>query len=111
MEGEKGWEFKKGNTPELPTFSKSKNPIPKEQIDSGILEYIYSKADPEQKQLLEISDFNLNFLCMGEQVAFLELNITSGNGSKIDLKLTNQDAKIFVDLIRNTQFDNEIGSN
>lgn len=111
MEGEKDWEFKKGNNSELPIFSKSEHPISKEQINPGILEYIYSKTDPEQKQLLEISDFNLNFLCMGDQIAFLELNITSGNGSKIDLKLTGEDAKGFVELIRKIRFDYEPGSN
>lgn len=111
MEGEKGWEFKKGNSPESPTFSRSEHPIPKEQIDPSILEYIYSKAGPEHKQLLEISDFNLNFLCVGDQTAFLELNVTSGNGSKIDLKLVGEDAKGFVELIRKTRFDEQPGSN
>ncbi len=111
MKEENSWEFKKGNSPELPTVSQSEHPIPKEQIDSGILDYIYSKANSEQKQLLEISDFNLNFLCWGNQIAFLELNITSGNGSKIDLKLVGEDAKKFVELIRKTRFDDQPKSN
>ncbi len=111
MEGNSGWEFKRGNTPELPTVSRSEHPILKEQIDPGILDYIYSKAGPEQKQLLEVSNFNLNFLCMGDQTAFLELHVTSGHGSKIDLKLVGEDAKKFVELIRKTQFDEGPGIN
>lgn len=111
MEGENAWGFEKGNSPESPTVSQSEHPIPKENIDLGILEYIYSKATPGQKQLLEVSEFNLNFLCWGNETAFLELNITSGNGSKIDLKLAGEDAKGFVELISKTRFDNEHGSN
>jgi hypothetical protein len=108
---EKGWKFEKGNSPELPTVSQSEHPIPKEEIDPGILDYIYSKVNLDQKQLLEVSDFNLNFLCWGDQTAFLEINVISGNGSKIDIKLTGDDAKGFLNLINKTRFGEKQSDN
>ena len=59
---EKEWEFKKGKSPEFPIISESGNPIPKENIDQNILEYIYNKVNPEEKQLLQVSDFNLYYI-------------------------------------------------
>ena len=101
---QEGWRFEKGDE-RLPTVRRSEVPIKKEDIEDPILEFIYSKMSEGEKRLLEVSDFNLNFLCWGEETAFVEINTTSGNGSKVDLKLSGVDAKKFVKLIDDTRFD------
>jgi hypothetical protein len=99
----KGWEFKKGNTEDLPTVNQSEAPIGKEKIEDAVLDFLYEKSGIDS-ELLKISDFNMEFLCWGEQTAFVKIDVVSGNKKTIDLKLVGQDAKNFVDLIRNTRF-------
>ncbi len=107
MDEGKSWEFKKGNTNELPTVSKSEKPINKENIGNSVLDFIYEKSQNDS-ELLKISEFNIEFLCWGTETAFIKIEITSGNQKQIDLKLTGKDAEKFVDLIKNTRFsDND----
>lgn len=108
---ERGWKFEKGNSPELPTIHQSGSPIPKEKINQDILDYLYEKVSPEEKGLLKISDFNLSFLCWGRGSAFIEINITSGNGGKIDMKLIGLEAEKFITLVEKTRFEDDFGNN
>lgn len=103
MDENKSWEFKKGNSNEAPLVRQSGKPIEKEKIDETILNFIYEKL-PNDSELLKVTDFKIEFLCWGEQIAFIKIDIESGNKKIIDLKLTDADAKKFVDLIRNSVF-------
>ena len=107
MDKNKNWEFKKGDSDNLPVVKRSEAPIEKEKIDDSILNFIYEKC-LNDSELLKVSDFHMEFLCWGELIAFIKVDIISGNKKTIDLKLVDEDAKKFVNLINDTRFSNDI---
>ena len=94
-----------GKSSELPIEYKSEQPIEKKQIDRKLLEFIYYKVFPEESSILEKSDFQIEFYCLGENKSSLKVNILSEASKNIVRTLRGDLSKEFVNLVKDKKFD------
>jgi hypothetical protein len=102
------FEYKKGNM-DMQVY-KSEKPIPKEMINERILNYLYEKSG-ENKDLLKISDFSMEFLLFGGVKGFFKFEISSGNKNAVEVLLTGEDLIEAIKIIKEHGSGFDMGSN